>query len=187
MMRVKWLLLLAACLSSPAVLALSTDGDQPVQIEADRAHANDKERVTIYQGDVIVVQGSIRITGDEVTIHYDDNRKMTKLVAVGKPARFRQLPDGDTEYEHAQARRMEYYADQDLVVLLGDAESWQGKDRISAQRIVYDTLHSEVTADNTLPASMQAEEKETKSRVKVTIVPKKDCPDEKKDASGQCP
>ncbi len=188
--RMPWLALLALCVSSAPALALSTDSDQPIHIEADRAEADDEKQVSIYRGDVVIVQGTLRITGDVVTIHYDDERQMSKMVAVGAPARFRQLPDGETEYQQARARRMEYYADDDLIILLGDAESWQGGDRIQAQRIVYDTRHGRVNADSQLPPSMQAGTDEQagagKSRVQVTIVPR-DCPDEDKDASGRCP
>ncbi|NIW86618.1 MAG: lipopolysaccharide transport periplasmic protein LptA [Gammaproteobacteria bacterium] len=189
-MRMQWLALLTVCLPSAAALGLSTDSDQPIQIEADRAEANDAQQVSVYRGDVVIVQGTLRISGDVVTIHYDDDRQLSKMVAVGQPARFRQLPDGDTEYQQARARRMEYYADDDLIILLGDAESWQGGDRIKAQRIVYDTRDGRVNADSELPASMQAETDEgvgpQKSRVRVTIVPR-DCPDDEKDASGRCP
>lgn len=190
-MRAKWfVVLVAACLPGAAALALSSDSEQPIHIEADRAEADDQQQVTVYRGDVVLVQGTIRITGDVLTIHYDADRTMTKMVAVGEPARFRQLPDGKTEYQHANARRMEYYASDDLIVLLGDAESWQGKDRIRAQRIVYDTLRGHVTADSELPPSMQAEAAQgagsEKSRVQVTIMPN-GCPDDEKDAAGRCP
>ena len=45
------------------VVALSTDYDQPIEIESDFAELDDVEGTTVYIGNVIVVQGSIRMTG----------------------------------------------------------------------------------------------------------------------------
>ena len=115
------------------VFALSTDRDQPINIEADQAEADDKSGVTIYKGDVIITQGSMRILGDKVTIHFDDNQDITKVVAIGKPAKFRQQPDGEVEFQNAEARTLEFYTSEDTIVMLGNAHSWQGENRIRAQ------------------------------------------------------
>ena len=45
-------------------MALSSDKDQPIEIEADHAKLDDIQRVAVYQGDVVITQGSIRLNGD---------------------------------------------------------------------------------------------------------------------------
>ncbi len=168
-------------LSAPPAVALSTDRDQPIDIWADKAEADDAKRVTIYRGNVIIVQGSLRIEGDTVWIHYDDNDDLTKLVSEGRQAHFRQLPDGEKDFRTAYANRLEYYKGNDLIVMLGDAKYGQGPDRINAERIVYDSRLARMKADaGAPPASAREAEtpaKENPGRVRIRIVPKKKPPD----------
>jgi len=172
------LALLAAC-PAPA-LALATDREQPIEIEADSAEADDGKRVTIYRGDVVITQGTLRISGDQVTIHYDEGNDFTKMVTLGNPARFRQLPDGKTDedanYQQARASRMEYYKENDTIVLLGNAQYGQGGDQIAADRIDYDAKNSRMKA-RTMTASSKnkadAKQQKKKGRVRITIQPKK--------------
>ena len=167
------LLLLSAGLGANA---LSTDREQPIHIEADWAEADDAQRTSVYKGDVLITQGSLRITGDTVTIYYNASRDLTRMVAVGQPARFQQLPDGETEYQRAEATQMEYLAAEDRVVLSGNARSWQGKDALSGDRIVFDTVDGRIL--------VQGEAPEKPQRVRITITPKKDCSDS--DESPEC-
>ena len=67
-------------------LALSTDRDEPIEIEARSAEADNRKRVTIYRGDVVITQGTLRITGDTVWVHYDDDNTITKAISEGRPA-----------------------------------------------------------------------------------------------------
>ncbi len=132
------LLLLLACLqlSWPA-LALTTDGSQPINIEADTADIDDKAGTTIYRGNVVVTQGSIRLTGDTVTI-YSPGRTLQKVTAQGNPAHFQQRPENKDEDMRAESRTMEYLVDTEKLILLDEARLWQGKDAISGNRIDYD-------------------------------------------------
>ena len=136
---------LALAGAAPAA-ALSTDSGEPIVIEADRAERDDVRRVTIYRGNVVIDQGSLRITGDTVTIHFDARDDVAKIVSVGAPAHFRQLPDGDTVHRKAWAKRIEYFNRQDLIVLLGDARYAKGGDRVQAERLVYDSLNARFKA-----------------------------------------
>ena len=174
--------LLALVAPLPA-LALSSDRDQPIEIEADRAEADDARRVTIYRGNVIIVQGSLRIQGDTVWIHYDEHDDLTKLVSEGRQAHFRQLPDGETDYRIAYGDRLEYYKGDDLIVMLGNAKYGQGSDQIKAERIVYDSRLARMKADAGSTAVAGGSggsgggEPAAGGRVRIKIVPKKKADD----------
>ncbi len=172
--------LVAALLAPAAALALSSDREQPIQIEADSAEADDAKRITIYKGDVIITQGTLRITGDHVTIYYDANGDFTEMITLGNPARFHQLPDGkpdaDANYQRARASRMEYYKQSDTIVLLGNAVYGQGGDQVAADRIDYDSKNSRMKARTmTAEKAKGGAEKPASSsgRVRITIQPKK--------------
>ena len=154
--------------------ALSSDSEQPIQIEADRAEADENRRVTIYRGDAVITQGSLRITGETVWIYFNENDEFIKLVSVGSPAHLRQLPDGAKDYRTADAKRLEYYAQKNLILLLGNAVYGQGKDKIRADRIEYDSLRGKMLA-RAAPVRGKSKDgkNKPKTRVKIQITPKK--------------
>ena len=172
-MRTKLGIALVGVLLAAQTFALSTDREQPINIEADQAEADDNLGVTIYKGDVVIVQGSMRILGDTVTIYFDDGQDITKVVAIGKPAKFRQQPDGEADFQNAEAETLEFYTDEDTIVMLGSAHSWQGANAIKAERIVYDTKAGKVKADSAQSIAGGSGDGETGSRVSITIAPKK--------------
>jgi len=152
--------------------ALSTDREQPIVIEAQAAEVDNRSKITIYRGDVVITQGTLRITGDTVWIHYNDANAITKAISVGTPAKFRQLPDGKKDYMTAAAERMEYHADRDVILLLGNARYGEGKDKITAPRIVYDSRQGRVKAGAN-PDGGQTGDSDKADRVRITITPKK--------------
>ena len=166
---------LAIALFTGQAFGLSTDREQPINIEADQAEADDNLGVTIYRGDVIITQGSMRILGDTVTIHFDANQDITKVVAKGNLAKFRQQPDGEADFQNAEAKTLEFYTTEDTIVMLGSAHSWQGNNRIKAERIVYDTKAGKVKADSfvTTGGESSSGDGESSGRVSITIAPKK--------------
>lgn len=176
------LLMVLALGATPGAQALTTDREQPIEIEADSADVDDVEKVTIYKGDVVITQGTLRITGEHVTIRYDASGDFSELVSLGvpgTPARFRQLPDGkaDTEenYQRARASRMEYYKNEDTIVLLGNAIYGEGGNQVAADRIDYDSKTSQMKARTmTADANKDAGSKDPprKGRVRITIQPK---------------
>lgn len=177
MSAVRLLSLVLAALAAGPAPALSTDREQPINIEADRAEADERQRVTIYRGDAIITQGTLRITGETVWIYFSEDDEFVKLVSVGEPARMRQLPDGAKDFRTADAKRLEYYAQENLIVLLGKAVYGQGSDRISADRIEYDSLQGRLLARTKPERASQPEAGSgtgERSRVRIRIVPKKD-------------
>lgn len=126
--------------------ALTTDKDQPIEVEADTAEMDDVKNVSIYRGNVIVTQGSIRMTGDVMTVYQTDTDDLDYLIMDGKPATYRQLPDDSEIYDEAEALRMEYYEIKNKIILITKAVVTQEGLRFSGDRIEYDTELSKVKA-----------------------------------------
>ena len=160
------------------VFALSTDKEKDIEIEADSAEMDDLNGVTIYRGDVVVVQGSIRMTGHTMTVHFADNGDMELVIMQGKPATYRQLPDNSKNYDEAEALQMEYYALKDYIILKEKAlVTKPDGSQMSGKRIEYDTVLSKVLAkgstSTTVSNSDDKKEKKKDGRVKITIKKKK--------------
>ena len=97
------LCLLTGLLPTAPAWGLSTDRDQPIEIEADAAELDDEKKVTVYTGNVVVIQGSIRMTGDTMTVYYTSENELDVVILDGKPATYRQLPDDSEVYDEAEA------------------------------------------------------------------------------------
>lgn len=151
--------------------ALSTDSDQPIEIEADSAELDDQKGVTVYTGDVVVVQGTIRMTGQKMTVYYNEKKDLDTVIMEGHPATYRQLPDNSKVYDEAEALRMEYYETKNLIVLIDQAVVKQEGLRFSGSRIDYDTLNSKIKAKG--ETKQDGGTNQGSGRVKITIKPKK--------------
>ncbi len=121
-----------------ATTALPGDQDQPVEIEADGVEIDDGRQLSIYSGQVEVRQGSMHLWADQVTVHHKASRHPNRIIAVGKPARYRQLMDEKGTEVKAKAMRMEYDANSEEILLIDQARLTQGTDSFSSDRIRYD-------------------------------------------------
>lgn len=165
-------LLLTGLLVFNQAVALTTDQNQPIEIEADAAELDDQKGVTTYTGNVIVVQGSIRMTGEKMTVYYTKNNDLDTVIMEGHPATYRQLPDDSEVYDEAEALRMEYYGLKNLIVLIDNAVVKQEDLRFSGSHIEYDTEHSQIRARGQAASGADKSSGEGE-RVKITIKPKK--------------
>lgn len=168
--------LCASLLFTTNIWALSTDKDQPIEIEADNADLDNEKGVTIYRGNVVLIQGTVRMTGDTMTVYFKDD-ELDTLIMEGQPARYRQLPDDSEIYDEAEALRMEYYELKSLVILIDKASFKQEGLSFSGNRIEYDTEHSKVKARGSVKqqngTGNSSASGSSGGRVKIILKPKK--------------
>jgi lipopolysaccharide export system protein LptA len=170
MMRRLPINIFATLLLLPALAwGLPSDREKPISIEADHAQMDDREGVTQYKGDAILIQGTLRIDGDIITFFYDDNKQLTKAVAEGKRAKYQQVHKPGENPVKAQALRMEYYADRQKIYLIGDGHIWQNGDEFTGNYIEYDIAKNVVSA-NSKPVTVDGETQK-KGRVHIIIQP----------------
>lgn len=137
--------LLGLSLASLQVQGLPDDRDQPINVTADRALKNDKKGIMIYEGDVVITQGSIKMTGDKVTI-YNNNGNVDKIIANGSPAHFKQKPDLQSEDVIANGDTVEYDLNKESLLLEGDALLKQDGRTTNSNKITYDMKTTVVNA-----------------------------------------
>ena len=156
--------------------AAAADADQPVQIESDFAELDDEAGRTTYTGNVVVIQGSIKMTGDKLIANFDDNRNLVDVFIDGKPAYFKQTPDGGKQDIEGQALQIEYHQQKRLLYLIDKASLKQGERLFEGYRINYDTKRSIITGRGGATASSTGTGTATTQkpgRVKVIIPPKR--------------
>jgi len=164
--------LLLSC-AAPLVHALSTDKDKPIEVEADTAELDDVKNVSVYTGHVVLTQGSIRMTGDKMTVYNTENNELDTLIMEGQPATYRQLPDNSNVYDEAQALTIKYFDLKNVVILVGKAEVKQEGFFMKGDRIDYDTQLSQVKAQSAAKKG-EGPEAEKQDRVKVILKKKKE-------------
>ncbi|OFZ72584.1 MAG: lipopolysaccharide transport periplasmic protein LptA [Betaproteobacteria bacterium RBG_16_64_9] len=99
--------MLLAWLPSIGALAERADRDKPLNVESDRMTAEETKRTAVFEGRVILTQGTLTIRAERLVVRQDPDG-FQHAVATGKPAFFRQKRDGANEYIEGEAERMEY-------------------------------------------------------------------------------
>ena len=138
--------------------ALEEDAKQPIYIEADDVEVREADSTSVYVGNVQVEQGSMRLLADHVTVYHREDRQPRLIIALGQPASYKQRLDDNQGEVQAFAKRMEYDADKDELVLIGEGLLIQGEDRLTGERILYDRAKARFRAGGA-------------GRVKITITP----------------
>ena len=72
-------------LMSCSVSALESDAEQPINIDSNTATYDDATATSTYTGNVISVQGSIRVNSDKLVVYFV-NGDAEKLVFTGSTA-----------------------------------------------------------------------------------------------------
>lgn len=164
---------IALMLHAGFAMALSTDVEQPVEIEADFAELDDAAGRTTYTGNVVVTQGSMRMTGDKLIANFDEDRQLVDVYLEGTPAYFKQTPDGGKQDIEGEGLQIEYHQPKSLLYLIDKARLVQGDRLFEGYRINYDTSRSIITGRGASNAPRSKDTAQKPGRVKVIIPPKK--------------
>ena len=131
-----WMLLMLGVATSAH--AERADREKPINIESDRMTADDAKKVAIFEGRVVLTQGTFILRADKLIVR-QDKEGMQAATATGKPATFRTKRDGVDEWVDGESDRIEYDGRQDRVELFDRARLIRDKDEVRGNYISYDT------------------------------------------------
>lgn len=143
-------------------------GSDEVKIQADYMKLDLETGSSIYRGNVSIIQGTIKLTGDKIIITRKDN-EMHDIQVDGNPARYLQDENTDNRV-HATSGHMKYTAQANRLVLTVDANLEQSGHTVESQRIVYDTQNKVIIAGKDSSSGHKGD------RVNITLTPKKGVP-----------
>lgn len=137
-------LVLAACgfLVTGTAHAERADRDKPVKLEADRVTVDDIKRVHVFEGNVVLTQGTLVIRTARLVVT-QDAEGFQKGVATGGEgglAHFRQKREGIEEYVDGEGERIEYDARHEKAEFFARAYVKSGMDEVRGHFISYDGL-----------------------------------------------
>ncbi|MCQ4346083.1 lipopolysaccharide transport periplasmic protein LptA [Pseudomonas stutzeri] len=160
---------LGLLLAGASAWALPSDRDQPIRVQADSAELDDAKGVAVYRGGVVITQGSLKITGDTVTITQDRNGDIDVFTAVGKPAYYEQQPAAERPVVKAYGLTIQYFAANERIVLIDQAKVVQEGNTFEGEKIVYDTRRQIVSAGRASDARVTT----PRPRIDMVIQPRK--------------
>lgn len=169
-MRLLAVFLIGSALCLPAS-AEKADKDKPTNIEADRMSSDDARRMSIFEGNVVLSNGTMAVRADRIVVRQDADG-FQFATAYGKPVKFRQKGDakGGKEgiWTEGEALRIEVDSRNERVELFERARVTRGEDVVNGEYIFVDQrteFFSVSAAKDAAPASPGG-------RVKAVIQPK---------------
>ncbi len=133
------LVLLASVMPAWAATEPS-DSEQPVSIEANRGSIDNRNNVHVFEGKVVLSQGSLVIRCDKLVVTQDADgfKRGVATGGDGGRAHIQQRRQGRDELVEGRANRIEYDARDRKARLIGRAEVTSGGDEVRGEYIEYD-------------------------------------------------
>ncbi len=157
---------------TPSAHAEKADRGKPVNIEADRVTVDDKNKIHIFEGHVVLTQGTLTIRSDKLVVSQDAEGYQRGIATGGEDglARFRQKREGKNEWVEGEGERIEHDARSELSQFFLRAHVKSADDEVRGQYIQFNGVTETYLVTNgpnatTLPSQQ--------GRVQVTIQPKK--------------
>ncbi|AZV79994.1 lipopolysaccharide transport periplasmic protein LptA [Parasedimentitalea marina] len=116
--------------ASIAFGTIKADPTLPVEVTADALEVNQTDGSAEFQGNVLVIQGVMRLSADTVLVSYKPEQKgIDQLEAIGNVI----LVNGP---DAAEAERAEYTIDSGTVVMTGNVLLSQGSSTLTSNQMV---------------------------------------------------
>lgn len=135
------LALLLAPTAAFAQMSAAHDSNKPIEITADSLEVMQDAQQAVFSGNVVAVQGDMKINSDKMTVHYrtsaDQSAKSTDAQGISKI-----IVDGSvllaTPAESARSRKGTYDVDQSMITLEGDVVLSRGENVVKGAFLKYD-------------------------------------------------
>ncbi len=160
-------LLAALLLAGTTASAEKADREKEIVVNADHLSADDAKKTSTFSGNVVVTQGTMRMTAATVTVREDAERHKY-YVAGGSPVTFRQKLDNSDEWVEGYAQRAEFDDRNDMLRLYDNARVKRDQNEITGNFISYDMRKELAEVTGAAPGSQSPA-----SRVKAVILPPK--------------
>lgn len=137
-------IVLAAALASMSgfsAKAEKADREKPTQVEANRMTSDEAQRISIFEGNVVLTKGTLELKAQRVVVRQDTDG-FQYASATGDPVHLRQRSDPRGAQEgvwiEGEAGRIEIDGRNERIELHGDARVTRDKDEVRGNTIVYD-------------------------------------------------
>ncbi|MCL2645356.1 MAG: lipopolysaccharide transport periplasmic protein LptA [Betaproteobacteria bacterium] len=157
------------------VHAQTPDRNQPVNIDADKVTVDDRSKIHVFEGSVVLTQGTLMLRGDKIVVTQDASGFHNGVATAGKGrlVSFRQRRVSDGAWVDGEAERIEYNSQSERTKLFNRAQIRSTGNLVRGQYIEYDaTTENYLVTD--APGRPSGTAPPAGSRVHVTIQPRGD-------------
>lgn len=119
-----------------AFQGLSTDSNEPIQIEADKLEIRDAEKIAVYSGNVRVQQGVTTLKTTELRVHYSGEAKgsapgsTVERIEAGSPVLVQ------SESQTATSNNAVLEMSRDLITMTGNVVLTQDENVVRGERLI---------------------------------------------------
>ena len=138
--------------------ALDSDKNAPVTINAETTSIDFRTGERVLTGSVEITQGTLNIRANMVVLIYKGD-DIDTATAYGKPVKFKQMPEGQTEMVYGEGKTLKLKQAKNLITLKENAKITQGSNTITGKVIYYNTQTSKMTVKGQSAASQKASAK----------------------------
>jgi lipopolysaccharide transport periplasmic protein LptA len=144
---------LLAC-AMPAA-AKKSDRNEVVNIDSKSFDGRQQPQgIVIYTNNVVITQGTLKITGAKATVYLNDDNSVKRAVVDGSPATVQQQ-DEEGNWMHGRASNIDYNNETSVAILTGNAHVDQpNKGTSDGDKITYNTNDSTMTGESNGPATV---------------------------------
>ena len=163
---------------SPALRAERADRDKPVSLEADKVSVDDANKVLVFDGNVLLSQGTMTIRATKLVVKQDANgfQSGSATGGNGNLARFKQKREGRDDHIEGEADRIEHDARTEKTEFFGRARVRTGGDVVTGNYISFDGVTERYLVTGGLPSASKNDPRSPMpagdGRVRATIQPK---------------
>lgn len=136
---------LTVALSSSAAAQGREDFSKPIQINADRDWFDVANKIAVFEDNVVIQQGTLKITANHLEVTRRDDQTDV-FIATGSPAKYQQQLDDGSPIS-AEATVIRYDQTQQILTLSGQVKVSQSNSLIQGNEIVYNFATQQMTAN----------------------------------------
>lgn len=126
--------------------ALPSDANESVRLLADKVTYSESSGVMSYSGNVIITQGTLKLTASNITVNLSKNRSINNAIATGSPATMQQVVTKEKGLAKGQASKIDYNAVTGIITLSGNAKLTQNGASFAGNVIRYSLKAGDVEA-----------------------------------------
>ncbi len=138
--------LLALCIYASNSFALESDFSKPINVTSNRQVAELGKNTITFDENVIITQGTIRITADKLVVNRNNKGEISSITAYGQPATFKQTLENDKPL-NSTAKTIHYSPIKQEISLQGNAEIMQENSKLNGEKIVYNIKTEKMVAE----------------------------------------
>lgn len=172
MTPLRTLAVLCLIVATGSATAEKADRGKPINLEADKVTVDDRNKVHVYEGNVVLTQGTLIIRAGKVVVTQDleGYQRGVAYAPAGGLAKFRQKREGRDDYVDGEGERIEQDAKTEVTQFFNKAWVRSGQDEVRGEYIQYNGVTENYLVTNGPNATVVPGQQG--GRVRAVIMPK---------------